>query len=167
MPCSSVGESSDRWLRPEPNWKRVLHDVYRMQCARYVTFISRVAFTAVTLTVQISACGISATGFTAAISQLSFGSGPGLGAGDACGRCFAVTATEDPFSPSFTGPFQTVVVKVTDLCPVQGNEEWCGQTTSSSTNEHGEAVQYVPSSIFAYLSITRLLDIHPFVRRLF
>ncbi|KAH8116256.1 endoglucanase V-like protein [Phellopilus nigrolimitatus] len=88
------------------------------------------------------ACGISATGFTAAMSQLSFGSGPGLGAGDACGRCFAVTATEDPFSPSFTGPFQTVVVKVTDLCPASGNEEWCGQTTSNPTNEYGVGVHF-------------------------
>ncbi|KAI5124213.1 hypothetical protein M0805_005063 [Coniferiporia weirii] len=88
------------------------------------------------------ACGISASGFTAAMNQLSFGSAPGSGAGDACGRCFAVTATEDPFSPSFTGPFHTVVVKVTDLCPISGNEEWCGQTTSDPTNEHGAGVHF-------------------------
>ncbi|KAF5362518.1 hypothetical protein D9756_002451 [Leucocoprinus leucothites] len=62
------------------------------------------------------ACGKTATGFTAAINQLAFGSGPGLGAGDACGRCFAVTGTSDPFSPSFPGPFHSIVVKVTDLC---------------------------------------------------
>lgn len=61
------------------------------------------------------ACGKTATGFTAAINQLAFGSGPGLGAGDACGRCFAVTGTSDPFSPSFPGPFHSIVVKVTDL----------------------------------------------------
>ncbi|KAI0272303.1 endoglucanase V-like protein [Gloeopeniophorella convolvens] len=88
------------------------------------------------------ACGKSATGFTAAINQLSFGAAPGSGAGDACGRCFAVTGTRDPFSPQFTGPFHTVVVKVTDLCPVQGNQEWCGQTTAQSTNQHGEAVHF-------------------------
>lgn len=82
------------------------------------------------------------------MDQLSFGSAAGLGAGDACGRCFAVTATEDPFSPSFTGPFQTIVVKVTDLCPAQGNEEWCGQSTSTPTNQHGQAVQCVLSSVF-------------------
>lgn len=89
------------------------------------------------------ACGKSATGFTAAMNQLSFGSLPGSGAGDACGRCFSVTATQDPFSPAFTGPFHTVVVKVTDLCPVAGNQEWCGQTTSSPDNEHGKPVQSV------------------------
>jgi len=83
------------------------------------------------------ACGISATGFTAAMNQLSFGSAPGSGAGDACGRCFALTGTEDPFSPAFTGPFHSIVVKVTDLCPVQGNQEWCGQSTSSPDNQHG------------------------------
>jgi hypothetical protein len=61
------------------------------------------------------ACGKTATGFTAAVNQLMFGSSPGLGEGDACGRCFSITATSDPFSPSFTGPFHTIVVKVTDL----------------------------------------------------
>ena len=61
------------------------------------------------------ACGKTASGFTAAINQLSFGAAPGLGAGDACGRCFVVTGTSDPFSPSFPGPFHSIVVKVTDL----------------------------------------------------
>jgi hypothetical protein len=61
------------------------------------------------------ACGKTATGFTAAINQLTFGSAPGLGAGDACGRCFAITGTSDPISPSFPGPFHSIVVKVTDL----------------------------------------------------
>lgn len=83
------------------------------------------------------ACGKTASGFTAAINQLAFGSGPGLGAGDACGRCFSLTGQADPYSPAFTGPFKTVVVKVTDLCPVSGNEEWCGQSTSATTNQHG------------------------------
>jgi hypothetical protein len=94
------------------------------------------------LTLRIPACGISASGFTAAVSQLAFGAAPGAGAGDACGRCFAVTATQDPFSPSFTGPFKTVVVKVTDECPAAGNQEWCGQTQSNPTNEHGAPVHF-------------------------
>jgi len=61
------------------------------------------------------ACGKKGNGFTAAMNQLAFGAPGGLGAGDACGRCFAVTGTADPYSPSFTGPFHTIVVKVTDL----------------------------------------------------
>jgi hypothetical protein len=69
------------------------------------------------------ACGIAASGFTAAISQLAFGSVPGLGPGDACGRCFSLTGSSDPFSPAYTGPFgKSIVVKVTDMCPVAGNE---------------------------------------------
>ena len=90
------------------------------------------------------ACGKAASGFTAAINQLAFGSSPGLGAGDACGRCFALTGSHDPYSPSYSGPFgQTIVVKVTDLCPVQGNQEFCGQTTSNPTNEHEMPFQCV------------------------
>jgi len=88
------------------------------------------------------ACGKTASGFTAAMSQLAFGSSPGLGAGDACGRCFSVTANKDPYSSSFTGPFHSVVVKVTDLCPVSGNQEWCGQTQSNPTNQHGVSVHF-------------------------
>ena len=68
---------------------------------------------------------------------------PGLGPGDACGRCFAITANADPYSPAFTGPFNTIIVKVTDLCPVAGNQEWCGQSTSNPNNQHNEPVQYV------------------------
>ncbi|KAH7922326.1 endoglucanase V-like protein [Leucogyrophana mollusca] len=88
------------------------------------------------------ACGKSATGYTAAMSQLSFGSAPGSGPGDACGRCFALTGEADPYSPSYTGPFKTVVVKVTDLCPVAGNSVWCGMTTSDPENQYGESVHF-------------------------
>ncbi|PPQ98991.1 hypothetical protein CVT26_014418 [Gymnopilus dilepis] len=83
------------------------------------------------------ACGIAASGYTAAINQLAFGSAPGLGPGDACGRCFALTASADPYSPGFTGPFKSIIVKVTDMCPVAGNQEWCGQSKSNPTNQHG------------------------------
>ncbi|KAI0306088.1 hypothetical protein B0F90DRAFT_1814888 [Multifurca ochricompacta] len=65
------------------------------------------------------ACGKSASGFTAAI-----------------------TGTADPYSPNYTGPFNSVVVKVTDLCPVQGNEEWCGQTVSQPTNSFNKSVHF-------------------------
>ena len=88
------------------------------------------------------ACGKTTSGgFTAAINQLTFGSAPGLGAGDACGRCFQLTGEADPYSPSYTGPFNTVVVKVTDMCPASGNEQWCGQTTADLTNSFGQSVQ--------------------------
>jgi len=89
------------------------------------------------------ACGQAANGFTAAISQLAFGSVPGSGAGDACGRCFSVTGTSDPYSPAYAGPFgKTIIVKVTDMCPVSGNQEFCGQTTANPTNQHGMPVHF-------------------------
>jgi len=88
------------------------------------------------------ACGKTASGFTAAVSQLAFGSSPGLGAGDACGRCFSITGKADPYSPSYTGPFKTIIVKVTDMCPVSSNEEFCGQTTSNPTNQHGASMHF-------------------------
>ncbi|GAW00966.1 endoglucanase V-like protein [Lentinula edodes] len=88
------------------------------------------------------ACGISASGYTAAINQLAFGSSPGLGAGDACGRCFQLTGTADPYSPSFTGPFKSIVVKVTDMCPAAGNQQWCGQTSSNTLNSFGKEFHF-------------------------
>jgi len=88
------------------------------------------------------ACGKSATGYTAAISQLAFGSLPGSGAGDACGRCFSLTGSADPYSPSYTGPFHSIVVKVTDMCPAAGNAVWCGQTTADPTNQYGKPVHF-------------------------
>lgn len=62
------------------------------------------------------ACGIPViTGYTAAINQLAFGAPGGQGAGDACGRCFFLNGTKDPYSPDYAGPFYSIVVKVTDL----------------------------------------------------
>ncbi|KAI0056052.1 hypothetical protein BV25DRAFT_1921291 [Artomyces pyxidatus] len=89
-----------------------------------------------------AACGKPATGYTAALSQLAFGSVVGLGPGDACGRCFSITANADAYPTNFTGPFATIVVKVTDMCPVQGNQEFCGQTTSTPINQHGMPVHF-------------------------
>ncbi|KAJ7623523.1 RlpA-like double-psi beta-barrel-protein domain-containing protein-containing protein [Roridomyces roridus] len=89
------------------------------------------------------ACGIAANGYSAAISQLAFGSAPGLGPGDACGRCFALTGTADPYSPAYTGPFgQSIVVKVSDMCPVAGNEAFCGQTASNQANMFNMPVHF-------------------------
>lgn len=96
-----------------------------------------------------AACGKTANGFTAAMNQLTFGAPPGLGAGDACGRCFKVTGTSDPYSPSYTGPFFSIVVKNTDLCPVAGNQQWCGQTVGNPTNQYGQPVQCVVVSLFS------------------
>ena len=87
------------------------------------------------------ACGKVSYGYTAAINQLSFGAPGGQGAGDACGRCFKITGTGDPYSPQYTGPFYSIVVKVTNLCPYQEGEKWCGQSRSHPRNQYGAHVQ--------------------------
>jgi len=88
------------------------------------------------------ACGIAASGYTAAINQLAFGAPTGVGPGDACGRCFSLTGEADPYSPAYTGPFHTIIVKVTDECPVAGNQAFCGQTTADLTNSFGQPFHF-------------------------
>ncbi|KAI0302987.1 RlpA-like double-psi beta-barrel-protein domain-containing protein-containing protein [Russula brevipes] len=83
-------------------------------------------------------CGIRMnSGYTAAVNELAFGASSA--AGDACGRCFKITPTKDPYTPSYTGPFgNTIIVKVTDLCPASPSSDsgprWCDQTVSRPLN---------------------------------
>lgn len=78
----------------------------------------------------IAACGCTAKSThypTAAMSQMAYGSSTAYGPG--CGRCFKLTllntyAPEPPFFPDVT---KSVVVKVTDLCPL-GGAGWCSAT---------------------------------------
>ena len=78
----------------------------------------------------IAACGCTGESThypTAALSQMAFGSKNNYGPG--CGRCFKLTLLNSytsvpPFIPS-TNP--SVVVKVTDLCPLSENG-WCSGT---------------------------------------
>ncbi|KAH9988388.1 hypothetical protein BJV77DRAFT_964412 [Russula vinacea] len=68
-----------------------------------------------------SPCGQNFTaGYTAAVNELAFGSNHSFG--DACGRCFRIKPTKDPYSPHFNGPFgHDIVVKVNNLCLPHGN----------------------------------------------
>lgn len=74
----------------------------------------------------IASCGCSteSTHFpTAAMSQMAYGSSSAYGA--SCGRCFNLTLlntflSTPPFFPNVTN---SVVVKVTDKCPVSAH--WC------------------------------------------
>jgi hypothetical protein len=91
-----------------------------------------------------AACGVNFTsGFTAAVNELAFGANSSFG--DACGRCFQITATEDPFDPSYQGPFgNTIIVKVNNLCADHPAEHhWCNQTVSHPKNEFNASMQYV------------------------
>lgn len=143
--CKCCEQTRNRRIRSESLRFGVVYTLLRMRLSRYAHFlllsVHRESDLASFRVHNKIACGKAASGYTAAISQLAFGSAPGLGAGDACGRCFSLTANADPYSPAFTGPFKTIIVKVTDMCPDQGNQEWCGQTTSSPTNQHGASVQ--------------------------
>ena len=86
--------------------QRVLHPVLWLQLSGSVFSLCPRSGRVLMLTVLLPsvACGIAATGYTAAMNQLSFGAAPGDGAGDACGRCFRLTGSADPYSPSYTGP---------------------------------------------------------------
>jgi hypothetical protein len=107
--------------------------------------------------VSLIACGQTANGFTAAISQLACGSVDGLGPGDACGRCFNITGNRDPFSPE--NPIQptSIIVKITDMCPIQDNLFWCGQTRSNPVNSLNKAVQCVIHFSFSSLGMSDML----------
>jgi len=79
----------------------------------------------------VAACGCSPNSTqypTVALSQMAYGSSMAYGPG--CGRCFKLTllntfTSDPPFYPNVT---KSVVVKVTDLCPL--GSIWCSATNS-------------------------------------
>ncbi|KAH9975706.1 endoglucanase V-like protein [Lactifluus volemus] len=86
------------------------------------------------------ACGQTVTGYSAAINQLSFGSDSGPG--DACGRCFKITGTHDPYSPENQITPTSIIVRITDECPITGNADWCGQTRDKPTNKYNAIAHF-------------------------
>jgi len=82
-----------------------------------------------------TACGQKVNGFSAAVNELAYGANSGTGG--ACGRCFKIVPTSDPYTPSSKGPFgDGIVVKVNDLCTASSNNEFCDQTASNPVNHH-------------------------------
>ncbi|KAJ3724688.1 RlpA-like double-psi beta-barrel-protein domain-containing protein-containing protein [Lentinula raphanica] len=80
----------------------------------------------------IASCGCTAESThypTAALSQMAFGSSTAYG--PACGRCFNLTLLNTFLSvpPFFPSGHQSIVVKVTDLCPLS-TTGWCNATTN-------------------------------------
>src|SRR6267154_571104 len=81
---------------------------------------------------DVASCGCTAKSThypTAALNQMAFGSSTAYG--PACGRCFKLTLlntflSDPPFYPSVT---KSVVIKVTDLCPLS-KTGWCNGTVS-------------------------------------
>ena len=82
----------------------------------------------------IASCGCTGKSThypTAALNQMAFGSSNNYGPG--CGRCFKLTLlnsyTGTP--PFFPDTHPSVVVKVTDLCPLSENG-WCSGTENKT-----------------------------------
>ncbi|KAH9935522.1 RlpA-like double-psi beta-barrel-protein domain-containing protein-containing protein [Fomitopsis serialis] len=107
----------------------------------------------------VAACGCTADSThypTAAMSQMAYGSSTAYGPG--CGRCFNITLA-DAFTsnPKFYPPEDersSVVIKVTDLCPLGGNG-WCS-ATANKPNAGGAYINFdlawpsssIPDSFF-------------------
>ena len=92
--------------------------------------------------VLLTACGQKVNGYSAAVNELAYGANSGTGG--ACGRCFKITPTSDPGTPSSTGPFgNSIVVKVNDLCTASSNSKSCGQTVSNPLNQYSMPMQCV------------------------
>jgi len=88
------------------------------------------------------ACGFYASpGYTAAVSQNLFGVGPGYSAGPACGTCWVLHPVTDSSGNQLHGA-NSIVVKVTNLCPAQGNS-LCAQQGLTGTNMYGANVNFV------------------------
>ncbi|KAH7913494.1 RlpA-like double-psi beta-barrel-protein domain-containing protein-containing protein [Hygrophoropsis aurantiaca] len=91
----------------------------------------------------IAACGCNtaSTDFpTAAMSQMAYGSSTSYGI--SCGRCFNLTllntfTSNPPFYPNVS---KSVVIKVTDLCPLSSNG-WC-DATPTKTNAGGHYLNF-------------------------
>ncbi|KAF2153626.1 glycoside hydrolase family 45 protein [Myriangium duriaei CBS 260.36] len=89
-----------------------------------------------------TACGFyTSPGYSAAASQNLFGVGPGAGAGPACGLCYKLTAETDSSGNKLSNAGNSIVIKVTNLCPAQGNP-LCAQNGLTGTNQYGANVNF-------------------------
>ncbi|MCJ1252891.1 hypothetical protein MMC24_000697 [Lignoscripta atroalba] len=88
-----------------------------------------------------AACGFyNYPGYNAAVSQNLFGVGPGAGAGPACGTCWRLTPQTDTSGRALRGA-KSIIVKVNNLCPAQGNP-LCAQRSLSGSNQYGAQVNF-------------------------
>ncbi|KAK3679536.1 hypothetical protein LTR78_001097 [Recurvomyces mirabilis] len=92
--------------------------------------------------VKTTACGYyTQPGYSAAISQNEFGAGPGQGAGPGCGTCWKLTIETNSSGQKVSNAGNSIVVKVTNLCPAQGNP-LCAQNGLSGTNQYGANLNF-------------------------
>ena len=92
--------------------------------------------------VATTACGFyTYPGYSAAVSQNEFGVGPGAGAGGACGTCWKLTAETNNNGQQLSNHGNSIVVKVTNLCPAAGNP-LCAQNGLGGTNSLGANLNF-------------------------
>jgi len=87
--------------------------------------------------------GISSGVYTAAASQAIFSSSGATWCGSGCGLCFQLTSTgNSPCSTCGTGggAGQSIIVMVTNLCPHNGNEQWCPAV--GGVNQYGYSAHF-------------------------
>ncbi|MCJ1480600.1 hypothetical protein MMC06_000755, partial [Schaereria dolodes] len=88
-----------------------------------------------------SACGFySNPGYNAAASQNLFGVGPGAGPGPACGTCWRLAPLTDSSGNALKGA-NSIIIKVNNLCPAEGNP-LCAQSSLTSKNQYGAEVNF-------------------------
>ena len=110
----------------------------------------------------IASCGCTGKSThypTAALNQMAYGSSTSYG--PACGRCFKLTLlntflSDPPFYPTVT---RSLVVKITDLCPLS-ETGWCNATTSGPNASvilchccAGESCAYGETTVLETISI--------------
>ncbi|KAH8688980.1 RlpA-like double-psi beta-barrel-protein domain-containing protein-containing protein [Talaromyces proteolyticus] len=82
--------------------------------------------------------GISPKVYTAAGSQALFDTDGSSWCGAGCGKCYNLTSTgSSACNGCGTGGVagESIIVMVTNLCPYNGNQQWCPQP--GATNEYG------------------------------
>ncbi|KAJ8309121.1 hypothetical protein KUTeg_013995 [Tegillarca granosa] len=83
-------------------------------------------------------------GFTTAPNSYFFDSNLKTWCGGNCGKCVKLTTTGGFIDGEggYTAPGRSATFMVTNLCPINGNEHWCGQHSTSSGNTFGYAAHF-------------------------
>ncbi|KAM0115380.1 Endoglucanase-5 [Aspergillus fumigatus] len=87
--------------------------------------------------------GISNGVYTAAGSQALFDTAGASWCGAGCGKCYNLTSTGSaPCTGCGTGGAagESIIVMVTNLCPYNGNQQWCPQV--GATNNYGYSYHF-------------------------
>jgi len=100
---------------------------------------------------QLGACGCGSNNqpfswqwdeYTAAAAPSIYGSGSWCGTG--CGKCYEICPTCAGCSPSGRGAPNTncITVMVTNLCPTNGNQQWCAVPNSYGYGAHFDLMDH-------------------------